>query len=239
MSIFIFIAVLIVAYFVVRIGQAAFELTGLNSDQAHFQALSAFTRTGFTTQEAELIVAHKQRRKIASTLMILGNAGVVTLIATLVNSMRPDEASTTLVPVFKKGIPVFLVPYVNLSIVLILLFLIYRGFRSSKLSNKLMEKIQQKMVDKKFIQPVCFEELLLNAKGYGISQVEITQNNPLLGKTLTESKLREHDILVLSVERGDEHIINPSPKIKFAPQDRLVCFGRLDSIREVAYEQTL
>lgn len=236
MSIFIFIAVLIVAYFVVRIGAAAFELTGLNPDQAHFQALSTFTRTGFTTQEAELIVSHKQRRKIASTLMILGNAGVVTLIATLVNSMRPDEAPTMLIPALEKGMPAFLVPYVNLGIVLILLFLIYRAFRSSRLSKILMQKLQQKMVDKKFIQPASFEELLLNTKGYGISQIEITEKNPLEGKTLAESKLREHDILVLSVERGDEHFINPSPSIKFIPGDKLVCFGKLSSIREVAYE---
>lgn len=238
MSIFIFIAVLIVVYFVVRIGAAAFELTGLNPDQAHFQALSAFTCTGFTTREAELIVSHKQRRQIASTLMILGNAGIVTLIATLVNTIRPDQTSVILIPGLGKNIPVFLAPYINLSIILVLLFLIYRAFRSSRLSHILMQKVQQKMVDKKFIQPVCFEELLLNAKGYGISQVEITGNNPLEGKTLSESKLRENDILVLSVERGDEHFINPSPGTKFAPGDKLVCFGRLDSIRNVAYEQT-
>ena len=238
MSIFIFIAVLIVVYFVVRIGAAAFELTGLNPDQAHFQALSAFTRTGFTTHEAELIVTHKQRRQIASALMILGNAGIVTLIATLVNSMRPEAASAILIPVLGKKIPAFLAPYVIVGIMLILLFLIYRAFRSSRLSNILMRKVQQRMVDKKFIQPVCFEELLLGAKGYGISQVEITEKNPLEGKTLSESELRENDILVLSVERGDEHFLNPSPRIKFVPGDKLVCFGKLDSIRGVAYEQT-
>lgn len=237
MSIFIFIAVLIVAYFVVRIGQAAFELTGLNPDQAHFQALSAFTGTGFTTQEAELIVAHKQRRKIASVLMILGNAGVVTLIATLVNSIRPEETSTIFIPVLEKKVPWFLVPYLNLTIILIILYLIYRAFRSSRLSNMLMEKVQQKMVDRKIIQPACIEELLLNTKGYGVSQVEITNNNPLSGKVLSESKLREHDILVLSVERVEEHIINPSPKTRFGPGDKLVCFGKLNNIREVAYEQ--
>ena len=98
MSIFVFIAAIIIAYFVVRIGAAAFELTGLDPEQSHFQSLYAFSGTGFTTREAELIVVHKQRRKIASVLMILGNAGLATLIATLANSIRPDATSFIIIP---------------------------------------------------------------------------------------------------------------------------------------------
>ncbi|MFH1868039.1 MAG: TrkA C-terminal domain-containing protein [Candidatus Omnitrophota bacterium] len=237
MSIFIFIVAIIISYLVVRIGAAAFELTGLDTEQSHFQSLSAFSGTGFTTREAELIVMHKQRRKIASVLMILGNAGLVTLVATLVNSIRPDAPSFVLIPALSRNIPNAFLPYINLMIILIFLYLVYRLFRSSRLSRIFMQKIQQRMIDKKFIQPACFEELLLNSKGYGVSQIELTEKNPLSGKTLAESKLREHDILVLSVERGDEHIVNPTANIKFKPQDRLVCFGKIENIRDVAYEE--
>ena len=236
MSIFIFIATLIVAYLVIKIGGAAFELTGMDPEQSHFQALSAFTGTGFTTRESELIVVHKQRRKIASSLIILGNAGFVTLIATLVNSIKSTAPGSTIsIPGLSKGIPAFLVPYMTLSFILIILYVIHRLFRSSKLAIILKQKVQQKMIDNKYIQPVCFEEFLLSTSGYGVSQIEIIENNPLLGKTLSESRLREHGILVLSVERGDEHILNPSPDIRFTQRDRLVCFGRLDDIRKIAY----
>lgn len=238
MSIFVFIAAIIISYFVVRIGAAAFELTGLDPDQSHFQSLSAFSGTGFTTREAELVVVHKQRRKVASALMILGNAGIVTLMATLVNSMRPDAPSFVLIPVLSRVLPAIYLPYVNLIVVLLVLLLIYRIFRSSRLSSIFMRKIQQKMIDKKFIQPACFEELLLNAKGYGVSQVVLTEKNPLSGKTLAESRLREHDILVLSIERGDEHILNPASDMRFKPQDKLACFGKIKNIRDVAYEET-
>ncbi|MFC1807619.1 cation:proton antiporter regulatory subunit [Candidatus Omnitrophota bacterium] len=238
MSIFVFVAVIIVSYFMVRIGASAFELTGLDPEQAHFQSLSAFTGTGFTTRESEQIMIHKQRRKIASVMMIFGNAGLVTLIATLVNSIRPDGSSIMVLPVIKQNIPSVFLPYLNLTIVLCVLFIVYRIFHSSKFASVLMDKVQQKMVDKKFIQRACFEELLLNAEGYGVSQVEVTEQNPLLGKTLSESRLREHDILLLSVSRDGENIINPAANIKFKTDDKLVCFGKLDNIRKMAYEES-
>ncbi len=236
MSVFVFIAVVVIAYFVVKIGAAAFELTGLNPEQANFQSVSAFTGTGFTTREAELVAAHKERRKIASVLMILGSAGFVTLIATLVTTINTRGPVAPIIPALKNLLPEFLVQYVNLSIVLVLLFLIYKIFHSSRFFGLLIGKIQEQMLDKKLLQRARFEELLLNAEGYGISQIELTRKNPLTGKTLSESKLRSHDIQVLSVEREQEHMINPVATTKLKLHDTLVCFGKLENIRAVAYE---
>jgi hypothetical protein len=236
MSGFVFIAVLIISYFIVKIGAAAFELTGLDPDQSHFQALSAFTGTGFTTKEAELVATHKQRRKIVSVLMILGRAGFVTLIATLVTTINPDKPVTHIFPFIDSIIPDYMVRYVNLGIVLIVLFAVYKLFHSSRFSKFLMTKVQQKMVDNKLFQKVKFEEFILNAEGYGVSQIEITDKNPLAGKSLSDSKLRSHDILVLSVERNEKHIVNPVADFSIQPNDKLICFGKLENIRKVAYE---
>ena len=91
MNLFLFFFTIFISFLVVRIGGVAFEITGMERDQARFQSLSCFSGTGFTTAEAELITGHAQRRKIASYLMILGNAGLVTLIATFANSIRPVD----------------------------------------------------------------------------------------------------------------------------------------------------
>ncbi|RMD57430.1 hypothetical protein D6833_13950, partial [Candidatus Parcubacteria bacterium] len=64
----------------VRAGAIALMRTGMRYEQAKFQALSAFTATGFTTREAEKVVNHPQRRRIISVLMIGGYAGVVAVI---------------------------------------------------------------------------------------------------------------------------------------------------------------
>ena len=76
------VIVMFISFLVVRGATIALIMTGMDSRRAGFQALSAFTGTGFTTREAELVVNHPQRRRIVSWLMILGNAGIVTVIVT-------------------------------------------------------------------------------------------------------------------------------------------------------------
>lgn len=74
------------AIFVTRMASSALMLTGLSFDIARFQARSAFTGCGFTTQEAEDMVRHPVRRRIIMLLMLLGNAGLVTAISSLLLS---------------------------------------------------------------------------------------------------------------------------------------------------------
>jgi len=82
----ILLITIVVSFIVVQIGGLALELTGIEPDIARFQALSAFSGTGFTTREAERVVGHRTRRRIVTVLIILGNAGLVTIIVTLVAS---------------------------------------------------------------------------------------------------------------------------------------------------------
>jgi hypothetical protein len=49
---------------VTRIATEALALTGLSRTSASFQARSAFTGSGFTTQESEAVVQHPVRRRI-------------------------------------------------------------------------------------------------------------------------------------------------------------------------------
>ena len=67
--------VLTLSIVVVRIGAVALRLTGMPEEAARFQARSAFTGAGFTTSESEAIVNHPVRRRIVSTLMVVGSIG--------------------------------------------------------------------------------------------------------------------------------------------------------------------
>jgi hypothetical protein len=69
---------------ITRIATSALVMTGVSRELANFQARSAYTGVGFTTNEAETVVAHGVRRKIILTLMLLGSAGVAGAIASLV-----------------------------------------------------------------------------------------------------------------------------------------------------------
>lgn len=88
--------VLTISILVSRTGAVALRLTGLPEQVARFQARSAFTGAGFTTSESEAIVNHPVRRRIVSQLMIVGNLGLVSVMATvivsLVGSSGPEGA---------------------------------------------------------------------------------------------------------------------------------------------------
>ena len=87
MAVALLLLVLAASFVIVRIGAVAFELTGMPWEHAKFQALSAYTNAGFTTRESEEVTGHPTRRRIASYLMIGGNAGLVTTIASFASSL--------------------------------------------------------------------------------------------------------------------------------------------------------
>lgn len=67
-----------------RIATIAITYTGLSREAARFQARSALTGSGFTTSESEKVVTHPVRRRIILLLMLLGNAGIVAAISSLI-----------------------------------------------------------------------------------------------------------------------------------------------------------
>lgn len=229
----LFILTLIVSFVVVRIGAIAFQLTGLEWSLAKFQALSCFSGTGFTTREAELITANKQRRRIASILIVLGNAGLVIMIASLASSLVPQETiisklSRSFLPF---DIPPYLVVWVNLGIIVVVVYGIYRIFAHETFARKLTNFLRRKIIKKEIFQKVSFEELLLATGGYGVSRIAVTAGSPVLNKTLAKSQLREEDIMVLAAVRDGETIPNPAANMKILLGDELICFGKLENIR--------
>ncbi|PSQ73703.1 MAG: hypothetical protein BRD26_00250, partial [Bacteroidetes bacterium QH_1_64_81] len=85
-ALLILLFVVAVSVLVARIATRAFVLTGLSKKTARFQARSIITGTGFTTDEADHIVNYPVRRRIALVLMLIGNAGLVTAVSTIILS---------------------------------------------------------------------------------------------------------------------------------------------------------
>jgi hypothetical protein len=233
MNLILFIIVLLISFIVVRIGAIAFQLTGLEWSLAKFQALSCFTGTGFTTKESELVVSNPQRRKIASVLIVLGNAGLVTMIATFANSLRPGVAETKIsLPFLKDFMPSSLLPWVNFAVIILLFLLLYKLFTHDDSAHSLTGFLRKFVLKRYMIKPVTFEELLISTGGYGVSRITVCANSSVLNKTLIESRLRSYDITVLAVVRGRQTIPNSSADTIFSLNDELICFGMLENIHE-------
>lgn len=79
------IAILLaISVIIIRVASVAMRLTGLPDNVSRFQCVSALTGTGFTTNEAEMIVNYPIRRRIVITLMLLGNLGLVSVTSTFI-----------------------------------------------------------------------------------------------------------------------------------------------------------
>ena len=233
MNLLLFITVLVISFVIVRIGAIAFQLTGLEWSLAKFQALSCFTATGFTTREAELITGNPQRRRIASILIILGHAGFVTMIATFANSLRPRAVmGKPPVPFLPFTIPDNMLPWINLAIIAVAIYIIYKLFTDTKLARRLTDILRQRIIKTDIATPVSCEELAVTTGGYGVSKIRIRKDHPVLDKTLSESELRRDDITVLAIVRADKTMPNPLADTKIISGDELICFGKLESIRK-------
>ncbi|MEZ5992633.1 MAG: 30S ribosomal protein S6--L-glutamate ligase [Planctomycetota bacterium] len=70
-------------------------------------------------------------------------------------------------------------------------------------------------------------------KGYGVAEIPIGPDSELVGKTIKESGLRDRDILVLSIIRESQTIPNPKTSREVLSGDRLLCYGKLLSMKHL------
>ena len=68
--------------------------------------------------------------------------------------------------------------------------------------------------------------------GYGVSELPIPASSILVGKSIADSGLLEQDVSVLTLSRGGKTICNPNHDRVIRKHDRLLCFGKLDALRE-------
>jgi hypothetical protein len=230
MSVAIFILTVLVSFVAVRIGAIAFQLTGLEWSQAKFQSLSCFTGTGFTTNEAELIVGHRRRRKIASVIMVMGNAGLIVLIASFANSLQPSQWMRSLTdPVVPDWLPSIVVPAVNIAIMGAAFYIILRLLGRMNVSDRLTGWLRNILVRRGVLESLSTEELITSAGKQGILRITIGDRNPMIGQPLKELP---DGIQMLAIET-DGTIRTDSPEdLEVGIGDSLICYGELSHVRE-------
>jgi len=214
--------VILISFLVIRAADIALMMTGMDEKRAKFQALSAFSGTGFTTREAESVISNPKRRRIITWLMILGNAGIVTVIVTATSSL-----------VTTKGYQLSL----NVMILLAGILLIYKIVTHKGLIRRWESFIEDKFVQSHVFEEGVTEDLLHFIEGYGLVRVIVTENSPLVGSSIAEHKLTKREILVLGIERGKKWIPIPKAREIIQNGDKLVVYGSLKVLKGVFGEQ--
>ena len=80
---------------------------------------------------------------------------------------------------------------------------------------------------------IDLRQRLTVSSGYGVAEIHIPEGSEYIGKTISESGLREKDIVVLTLHRDTKVIPNPRPQRKLLAGDRMLCFGKLELMREM------
>ncbi|MGJ8618924.1 MAG: 30S ribosomal protein S6--L-glutamate ligase [Methylophilaceae bacterium] len=78
---------------------------------------------------------------------------------------------------------------------------------------------------------IDIRQRLTVSKGYGVSEIFIPEGSDFLGKTIREVMDAEKDINVLTLYRNAKAIPNPRVERIIEPNDKLLCFGKLESMR--------
>jgi hypothetical protein len=214
----ILLIAILISFIIVRIGGFALELTGIEPDIARFQALSAFSGTGFTTREAERVVGNKTRRRIVTILIILGNAGTVTVIATLVLSFSQVT-----------GYAYF---FIRLAIILAGIFGLYQLIIRSGIGRGMPGWVRKSIVERVLRGAPAVEEIYRPERDWAVSVVTIKDGSRNIGLSVADVGA-EGDIEILGIDRADTYLNKPNWDEKIAVGDRLLVYSDRKAVRRI------
>ena len=80
---------------------------------------------------------------------------------------------------------------------------------------------------------IDLRQRLTVSRGYGVTEIHVPDGSEYVGKAINESGLRERDINVLTLYRGATVIPNPRAQRQLEAGDRLLCFGKLELMRDL------
>jgi hypothetical protein len=209
--------VVLLSLLVTRVASVALVLTGMSPDVARFQARSALTSTGFATAESEQVVGHPARRQIVFTLMLLGNAGLVTTVASLSQSFATAEGAGSLA----RRLALLIVG-------LLALVLVARSPRLAAASSRVIERLLRRYTS---LDVQDYAGLLHVGSDYSVNRIRVPDGHWLAGRPLSDSRLTDEGMLVLGVEREDGVYLGaPRGDTCIEPGDRVLVYGPTASL---------
>jgi len=157
------------------------------------------------------VVGHPLRRRIVSYLIVAGNAGLVTTMASLAGSLVT---------------PQLLGSVRNLGIILLGVLLLVWTTRRPRVANALRGRIRHWLGKRfEFDVPPDPAGLLRLTEGFTLCRLALPAGSPAVGKTLAELDLKDKTLQVLAIERGAAFIPVPRGNDRIDGGDQLIIYG--------------
>ncbi len=214
------LAIVTLSIVITRVATVMLTATGLSRDVARFQARSAFSGAGFTTSESESVVNHPVRRRIVLQLMLLGAAGVVTSLTSLLLSFTDATGQQT----------------ANRLLVLLGGLVGLRLLAGSRVVDRLLTRLTEWALRRFTALNVRdYDRLLHISDDFTIAEIEPDEASWLTGRRLEDLRLREEGVIVLGVYRKDGSYLGiPAGSTTVRVGDRLVAYGGDEAIPELS-----
>ena len=214
------LAIVTLSIVITRVATVMLTATGLSRDIARFQARSAFSGAGFTTNESESVVNHPVRRRIVLQLMLLGAAGVVTSLTSLLLSFtNADEGQTA-----------------RRLIVLVAGLIGLRLLAGSAVVDRALTRVTEWAL-RRYTSLVVrdYDKLLHISDDFTVAEVEPGEGDWLLGRRLEELDLRREGLIVLGIYRRDGSYLGvPAGPTLIERGDRLIVYGHDEDVSELS-----
>jgi hypothetical protein len=166
--------VLLASLLIARVGAVALTLTGMSRESSRFQARSAFFGAGFTTAEAESVVGHPVRRRIIAWLILLGNAGVISILGSLVISFGGERDTLAHVGILLGG--------------LVVLALLASSRPVDRVLTRVIRRALTRWTD---LEVRDYEAVLELEDGYTVAELLVESDDWIAGRRLGTVTLRE------------------------------------------------
>jgi len=219
-SVISLLIILTLSILITRIGTVALTLTGLSRDSAQFQSRSAYLGVGFTTSESESVVSHPVRRKILLILMLLGNAGIITAISSLILTFINLGSNNSI------GI--------KLALLVLGLVLLWVVGTSRWVDRHLSTVISWALDRYTRLEVHDFASLLDLAGDYRVTEHHVKPESWMAHKRLNELKLRDEGISILGLtHEGGKYLGVPKGETEIMPGDTLILYGRSSALENL------
>ena len=215
------IVILTLSVLITKIATEALVHTGLSKQSAKFQARSAFTGVGFTTREAENIVNHPVRRKIILSLMLIGNVGIISAIASLmltfVNTGQTEQDNI-----------------LRIAIITGSMALLWALSKSKWVERVLVKTINKALVRFSSLKVRDYVELLDLKGDYEITVIEVKEEDWMENRTVNNLQLWQEGINLIGIQRDDgTYLGTPQGETKVTTHDQLILYGRKNTLRNL------
>lgn len=206
---------------ITRFATIALVHTGLSQQAAQFQARSAFTGVGYTTRESERIVGHPVRRRIIMLLMLMGNVGIISVLASLVLAFVDDQAGTS-------------DWVIKISTLLGGVTILWLLSKSKWVDRALSKWINHLLIKYTDIKVRDYAGILHLSGDYEITEMLVEKDHWMTNENLEKLNLRQEGLNLIGVERDDGSYIGlPSGDTLIMEGDTLILYGKESALKRL------